>query len=155
MFALVAKTRHSPTLAEVINCSSRVNYRCLSTPEKVKRLRGLSQKNRELQKKVQRLQLKFDKLLETSSISLDDETSQDFEKIMEEEDHNINTQLPEDSFQAIFWKNQRELLSKKGKEKKETDGIHLWFVITRTRHMMLFESLGASHFLPSVHYAII
>ena len=116
MFALVskAKTKHS---VEPSSSSSHVNYRYLSTPEKVERLRQLRRKNRELQDKIHRLQVKLDKALEKKSVSLDDDISQDFQNVMEEEDNNISTKFSEDSFQAIFWKHQKESLSKEGKQK--------------------------------------
>ena len=81
------------------------------------RLRQISKKNRELQGNIRQLQLKLDKVLERNNISLDNDTSQDFQSVMEEEDHHINTKFPEDSFQAIFWKHQKESLHKKGKQK--------------------------------------
>ncbi len=40
--------------------------------------------------------------MEVGSTGLDDETSGDLEKIMEEEDETISSKFPEDSFQAIF-----------------------------------------------------
>ena len=81
---------------------SKSNYRYLSTPEKVDRCKGLSKRNRELKVKIKCLQSKLDKTMEVGSTGLDDETSGDLEKIMEEEDETISSKFPEDSFQAIF-----------------------------------------------------
>ncbi len=84
----------------------------------------MSEENRKLKDIIQRLQQKLDKALESSSTCLDDETSKDFQDIMDEQNNNIEAKFPEDSFQAVFWKHQRELLTMKGKQKMGTDGIH-------------------------------
>ncbi len=117
MFALVAKAKHVLSPAETTSTSSHVNYRYLSTPQKVQRLRQLSQKNRQLREKIRRLQRKLDKVYETSSVLLDDETSQDLQDIMDQQDSSVQAKYQEDSFEAIFWRHQKHSLSKKGKDK--------------------------------------
>ena len=124
LFAMVAKNRLSvlaPT--EATSSSRHVNYRFLSTPEKVKRLRGLSRKTRIHREKVRWLELKLDKVLAISIVSLDKEMSQDIQKIMDEEESSIHAKLPEDSFQAIFWKHQKESLSKQENRRMVIGGI--------------------------------
>ncbi len=94
LFALVAKAKHSLTPTKASSSSSHVNFRYLSTPEKIERLHQLSKKE------GFRIgyELKLDKALEERNTSLDDDMSHDLQKVMEEEDHNIK--FPEDSFQA-------------------------------------------------------
>ena len=104
--------------------SSRVNYRYLSTPEKVQRLHGLRKKNNQLQHKIRRLQSKLDAMIEVNSTVLDDELSQDVKLVMEENDEMIRDKFPVDSFQYIFWQHQKESLSKKGSKRMESGGIH-------------------------------
>ena len=55
--------------------------------------------------------------MEAESVIVDEETSLDFEKIMEQSESKIHTQYPEDSFQSIFWNQQKVALTKKGKSK--------------------------------------
>lgn len=59
----------------------------------------------------------LDNRLETESVSVDENLSQDLEKIMNDSTATISAQFPEDSFQAIFWRHQLESLGKNGKEK--------------------------------------
>ena len=57
-------------------------------------------------------------MIRTNGVVLDNETSSDMEKIMEEEDGNIADKFQEDSFQRIFWKQQKECIAKEGCRKK-------------------------------------
>ena len=78
-------------------------------------MKGLRNENQVLQIKIKRLEAKAAAALENGSVSLDEETSLDMKKILEDENRNIGARYPEDSFQFIFWKQQREYLPKKGK----------------------------------------
>lgn len=55
--------------------------------------------------------------METCSIVLDNETSHDLEAIIEERDKSVQSNFPEDSFEAIFWNHQKQSLLKQGKER--------------------------------------
>ncbi len=96
---------------------SHTNYRFLNTPEKDARLRRLHRTNRILKGRVRRLESKLAKTIETESIVVDDETSNDLERIMKEEERNVIKGYPDDSFQAIFGNQQKLALPKKGKSK--------------------------------------
>lgn len=50
--------------------------------------------------------------MEEESETLDKETSDDFETIMNEEENTLS-QLPKDSFKHIFWRQQKEAIGKK------------------------------------------
>lgn len=80
----------------------------------------LQKEKRVLQLKVKRLEGKLAAAMETTSITLDDEVSLDFQKIMADEDEWITKEYSKDSFQYIFWKQQREALAKEGNAKKGT-----------------------------------
>ena len=97
LFALVSKTK-KPLEVTPISTSSHVNYRYLTTPEKLQRMRGLRQVNKQLIERNRRLTLKLDMAMETSSTHLDDETSEDLQKIMQEKDGNVSSKFNEDSF---------------------------------------------------------
>lgn len=111
-----AKNTGSPT-AEQVGTASHVNFRYLSTPQKMQRLKNLSQDRRNLKQKIWKLQSKLNKAYETSSVELDSETSQDLQAVMDEQDASVQGKFPDDSFEAIFWKHQKESLLKQGKQK--------------------------------------
>ena len=98
--------------------SSHTNYRFMTTPEKDARMHALQREKRALQLKVKRLEAKLAVAMEKTGITLDDEVSHDFEKIMADEDEGITKKYPTDSFEYIFWKQQREALARKGNAKK-------------------------------------
>ncbi len=81
-------------------------------------MHGLRRNNRALSLKVKRMKLRISVAIENSSVILDDETSADVQKIMGEEESQILSQYPENSFHSIFWKTQIECMAKAGKMKK-------------------------------------
>ena len=62
--------------------SSHTNFRYLSTPEKVERLRQLHQCNRSAQKKLHRLKARIAEMISRKNIQLDVETTSDLCTIM-------------------------------------------------------------------------
>lgn len=105
---------------DVTSASSHTNYRFLSTPEKVSRMHSLRKRNKALMAKVTRMKARLESLIKEKGVILDDSTSEDMQVIMEEEDKTITDKYPEDSFQYIFWRQQKECLSSK---KRGFDGI--------------------------------
>ena len=61
--------------------------------------------------KIKRLKAKLSKLIETSGVLLDSETSSDLQTIMEEE---TRIDQHEESFKSVFWSQQREALIREG-----------------------------------------
>ena len=57
---------------------------------------------------ISHLRQKLDKVMANDGVSLDDETSDDFLRIMEDEDQKMKEKYPEDSFKGIFWRQQKE-----------------------------------------------
>ena len=92
--------------------SSHTNYRYLSSPEKIDRLRQLHQCNRSVQKKLCRLKARVAEMISTTNVQLDVETTSDLCAIMELEEESILKKYPEDSFQRVFWQQQKEASSK-------------------------------------------
>lgn len=80
-----------------------VNYRYLSTPEKVDRLRRLYQDSRLQQRCVQQLRVRIAEMTASRGLSLDTETTSNLHDIMMEEESEALRRLPQDSFQYIFW----------------------------------------------------
>ena len=105
-------------LTDGTDASSHTNYRFLSTPEKVSRMWDLRKHNKALTAQLKKIQVKLEASIEANGVILDDETCHDMKRIMEDEDQTISEKYPEDSFQYIFWKQQKECLLKEGNQKK-------------------------------------
>lgn len=91
------------------------NHRYLNTPEKIDRLRSLSQKSRQLQRTVKGLKDKLDRVLDIRGVCIDDDMSTDLKEVMCTSNNDVLSRFPEDSFQYIFWKHQMESLGRSGK----------------------------------------
>ena len=107
--------------------------------------------------KVKSLETKLAAVMKTTSVNLDEETSSDIQTIMEEEEQHINS-FSEDSFQYLFWKQQKEAVMRVGTKK---NGIrwHPLVLIPETpveqKPMKHLDNQAVSNFLPSVLYGII
>ena len=88
-----------------------MNYRFLSSPEKVERLRQIRTENLAMKRKIGNLEARINDIICNEGIELDDDTTSDLHQIMMENDSTIS-KLPEDSFQRICWKQQKEAVEK-------------------------------------------
>ena len=88
--------------------SSHVNYRYLTSPQKKERLRRLHDHSRSLQKKLVRHQEHIAALAAKEGVHLDIEMTDDLHLITEEENSFVVKSYLENSFQRIFWIQQRE-----------------------------------------------
>ena len=96
-----------PQNDQVSFVSSRTNYRFLSTPEKIQRMKNLHKENRLAQLKISRLELKLSKAIEEKGISLEADLSDDFKKIMAEEEDVVLKDTEPGSFKMMFWEQQK------------------------------------------------
>ena len=93
--------------------SSHTNYRFLSSPEKIERLKQLHHQNRICTKQLARLKLKLEEVIYQRGVTIDDEMSTDLCSIMNEEQQHVEKEFSEGSFQRIFWDQQREVTTKR------------------------------------------
>lgn len=147
LFALVSQAKET---VDVSDRSSCVNYKFLSSPDMIERMRSLQRHNRCLTLKVGRLKSKVAAVIESAdqgSIVLDSQTSTDFQKIMEEETASITSMFEENSFPAIFWKAQQESVSKSEKQKNGVRWHPLmikWCLYIRHQSSKAYETLRNS-----------
>lgn len=87
---------------------SHTNYRYLNTPEKKKRLSNLKNETRTLHRQVDQLKLRIKKLTEVDGVSLDQDMDADMRAIMNEHNDNVCASHSPETFEYIFWKQQRE-----------------------------------------------
>lgn len=150
LFAYVARAKNrtsDSTSAAGADTSSHVNYRFMSTPEKEERMHALHKEKRALQQKVRRLQSRLGVAMETGGITLEEDVSNDFEAIMEDENEGILKKHSKDSFEYIFWNQQQLALTKEGKAKKGIRWHPLmikWCLYLRHQSSKAYETLRES-----------
>jgi hypothetical protein len=105
------------TLESATSATSSMNYRYLTSPEKMARLQTTKKETRALRMQLKRLEKKLSDALENDGVVLDDELSKDITTIINEVDSRVQHEHKEDTFQYIFWKQQREAMGKEGAEK--------------------------------------
>lgn len=108
LHAIASRVKYRPSQ---IVPSIRVNYKFLSTPEKIARLRDFQREKCALKRKISRLQVRIASVVNNIGVVLDEQTSSDLHQIMLEEQSTID-KLPEDSFQSVYWKQQKEAAEK-------------------------------------------
>ncbi len=92
------------------------SYRYQPVLTLVERHRLLKYEHALLQKQLQRLKTKIAEAIESSGITVSEETNEDLCQVMSSpECSNALDQLPEGSFQQLFWQQQTEALKKNPK----------------------------------------
>ena len=86
--------------------SSHINYRYLSTPEKLERMKTLHRTNRAARMKIERLKVKLKNAIDNKGVSLDREVTYDLHQVMEEEEEKAMSDVQPGSFRHIFWQQQ-------------------------------------------------
>lgn len=89
-------------------------YRYQPIPSLISRLSQLHQQYRSVSKQLDRLKKKIAEASEVSGVTLDEQTHEDFKKMMTSSESSVVfDSLPKDSFQHLFWQQQVEAASKK------------------------------------------
>ena len=86
---------------------SHVNYRFLSTPEKITRLQRLHSLQRSTKQQLERLKQKLARAIESDGVVVADSMSHDLQEIMEENTSTVANAFPENSFERLFWEQQQ------------------------------------------------
>ena len=117
---MVSRVRKRADLSPVTpDQSSHINYKYLTTPEKVERIRSLKRDNRALSSRIKRLQAKVEAEVQYHGVTLDTNTSSDLLKIVSEEDCSIPSKFGKNSFQHIFSLENSEGLLGTGRSSEE------------------------------------
>lgn len=149
-FVVVRPALHSLVSRErcrskkAVTCDSHINLKYLSSAEKDARLRILHQKNRCLELKTKNLTAKIEKLLDCSSVVLDDDTSKDFHHILLEEDKHVTDTCAPDSFKRIFWEQQKRSLLQGGKGMHWHPLMIKWYLYLHHQSSKAYEALRDS-----------
>ena len=90
--------------------SSHINYRYLSSPEKIDHLHRLHEDSQSIQKKVHRLRSRITQMISSSGVTLDDEIISDLHEIMQDKEQKIFSHSPQDSFQHMSSSRKKPLV---------------------------------------------
>ena len=124
--------------------SSHTNYKYLPKPKKIDHLRQLHQCNRSVQKKLCRLKARVAEMISTTNVQLDVETTSDLCAIMELEEKSILKKYPEDSFQRVFWQQQKEASSKDKRGMRWHPAMIKWCLYLYHQSSKAYETLRTS-----------
>lgn len=88
---------------------------------------------------------KLEGLVEKRSTVVDDELHQDLVSIMEDNQGHVNEQYPPDSFQQVFWKQQRRANNLKKQSSMRWDPLMIrWCLYLRSLSGSAYELLRSS-----------
>lgn len=91
------------------SANSQTNYRYCNAPEKEARLTNLHNKVCQQTKEIKQLKDKINQHISCVGVQTDEQLGNDLKDIMTKHSDNILAHLEDDSFQAIFWKQQLEV----------------------------------------------
>ena len=100
---------HLQNSSENVQSSSSVNYRYLSMPQLVNRLQSIHHDNRLLSKQCKQLTQKLEEDCRRRGVDVDDATHDDLMEIIKQQGDIL---LPTNTFQELFWKQQKEAAAK-------------------------------------------
>jgi hypothetical protein len=95
--------------------------------------------------------MNLDSMLDTHGILLNDDVSNDFQQILEDEDKQISDSFEPNSFQRIFWDQQKRSLSQSAKGRRWHPLMIKWCIYLCHQSSKAYEALRDSGviFLPS------
>ena len=76
-----------------------MNYRYLTSPEKMARLHSTKNESRALKMRLKRLEAKLAEMVEKNGVTIDDALSEDMCKMVAENDRRVQEEFKEDTFQ--------------------------------------------------------
>ena len=102
----------SPTSHTITSPSSHANLDYLTAPEVSLRVQALQSRLKSSNKLVSQLQERIKKLTETQGLNVEQDLHDDLVTVMDQHEDSVSKQYDEDSFQMIFWRQQRQAIQK-------------------------------------------
>ena len=137
-------TREQSRSGGITTSSSHANYCYLSTPENVDRLHCLHHDGRSQQRRIQRLRSRIADMTASRDLSLDTETTTDIQSIIVEEESRALRGLPQDSFQRIFWQQQKAAAMVDKRGMRWHPAMIKWYLFLRHQSSKAYETLRKS-----------
>ena len=110
--------------------SSHVNFRYLSSPQKVRRLQELSKSVRVSNQWVERLKTRLASVIEKRGVQVESDLHGDLADIMKENTQKITDSYPADSFARIFWEQQLKASSMKDSRSMKWEPMMIRWIIS-------------------------
>ena len=130
---------------EKVEVSSHTNYRYLSSPEKKARLTNLHAKTKALTKQVDHLKKKINDLTALNGVNLEPTMDADIRDIISENDAAVDQSYPQDSFERLFWKQQKEsMLLKNAKQMRWHPMLIKWCIHLHMLSSSCYNSLRST-----------
>ena len=124
---------------------SHVNYRFLTTPEKVDRLQRLHSAHRKTKLQLDRVKAKLAQAIEEKGVVTDDATHEDLHTIMKENTVDVTKSFPENSFERLFWEQQQKALQLKNAKSMRWHPLMIkWCLYLRHLSGKGYETLRSS-----------
>ena len=125
--------------------SSHTNYTYLSTPEKYERLHRLHTQCKISRLHIARLQKKLQELIEERGVYLDDSLDRDLKQILVDTTEEVHQCYQPQSFQHIFWEQQRKACSLSDKRSMRWHPLMIkWSLYLRHLSGKAYETLRES-----------
>ena len=142
---VLAKRQQQANPEERSHPQSHTNYRYLSSPDKVERLRKLHQLYRKTSKQLHHLKLRLANAIEQQGVNLGSSLDDDLHSIMLQEGPLVLSKLPEDSFQRLFWQQQLSAAAKKSPKGMKWHPMMIrWCLYLRHHSGQAYEALRDS-----------
>ena len=115
MFSQLRRHITNSSFALSKSISSHINYRYLTSPEKMQRLHSLQNERRNLLKRLIRLKAKIEEEVVGNGVLLDEEITGDLYSVMIDAEKKKLHDYPDGSFKKVFWDQQKECASRADK----------------------------------------
>ena len=143
--ALLSHEKRKHTSAERTHPSSHTPYRSLSTSEKITRLHRLHTLQRSTHKQLERLKAKLAAAVERNGSPVDEHMHKDLTTIVAAQSPYIESTYPPDSFQRLFWEQQKQANSCKDARSMRWHPLMIkWCVYLRHLSSSAYETLRDS-----------
>ena len=133
------------TSAQRTHPSSHTPYRSLSTSEKITRMHRLHSLQRNTHKQLERLKAKLAAAVERNGSPVDEQMHRDLTTIVAAQSPYIESTYPPDSFQRLFWEQQKQANSCKDARSMRWHPLMIkWCVYLRHLSSSAYETLRDS-----------
>ena len=123
---------------------SHANYRYLSTPEKLLRMKNLHHDNRVAHMRLRRLEVRLRQAIEDNGVSLDADVTDDLHNVMESEEDKVMKDVQPGTFRHIFWQQQKQAATRDKRGMHWHPAMIKWCLYLRHQSSQAYDTLRES-----------
>ena len=109
----IMASRNEQSTSSKMAADTHANYRYLSSPEKVARMKELHKSKRKTKQQLDRISSRLQLLITTKGVEVDNDTNSDLLGLLKEGYCKIESKYDDNSFHKLFWKQQMKAASLK------------------------------------------